>query len=45
MSLNFQTVPLVESGLGKIGDYYVDTAAQKIYGPKNNNGWPDPINY
>ena len=29
----------------KIGDYYVDTAAQKIYGPKNNNGWPDPINY
>ena len=42
-SFNGTTPP--ESGLGKIGDYYVDTAAQKIYGPKNNNGWPDPINY
>ena len=31
--------------LGKSGDYYIDTAAQKMYGPKNINGWPAPVNY
>jgi hypothetical protein len=31
--------------LGKSGDYYIDTAAKKMYGPKNINGWPAPVNY
>ena len=31
--------------LGKSGDYYVDTSENKIYGPKTNSGWPDPVNY
>lgn len=31
--------------LGKVGDYYIDTANQNIYGPKTINGWPRPVNY
>lgn len=31
--------PLV--GDGRIGDFWVDTAAKKLYGPKNAAGWPD----
>ena len=42
-SYNGTTPP--EDGLGKIGDYYVDTDAKQIYGPKNNQGWPTPVNY
>jgi len=33
------------SNLGKSGDYYIDTAAQKMYGPKTSKGWPVPVNY
>jgi len=33
------------SNLGKSGDYYIDTAAQKMYGPKTSKGWPAPVNY
>jgi len=33
------------SNLGKSGDYYIDTAAQKMYGPKTSEGWPPPVNY
>jgi len=38
--------------LGKVGDYYVDTQNQQIYGPKQSanknlgfDGWPSPVNY
>ena len=31
--------------IGKPGDYYVDTQNQQIFGPKNNSGWPTPVNY
>ena len=31
--------------LGKIGDYYVDTVSNHIYGPKTNTGWNTPVNY
>ena len=31
--------PLVTDG--RIGDFWVDTAAKKLYGPKNAAGWPD----
>jgi len=31
--------------LGKSGDYYIDTNGNGIYGPKDNNGWPDVVNY
>lgn len=34
-----------DTTLGKSGDYYIDTANQKIYGPKTSNGWPRPVNY
>jgi len=27
------------SGLGNIGDFYIDTAAEMIYGPKTISGW------
>jgi len=33
------------SNLGKSGDYYIDTAARKMYGPKTNEGWQQPVNY
>jgi len=33
------------SNLGKSGDYYIDTTAQKMYGPKTSEGWPPPVNY
>lgn len=26
---------------GRIGDFWVDTLAKKLYGPKNASGWPD----
>ena len=42
-SYNGTTPP--SNDLGKIGDYYVDTANKKIYGPKINTGWPTPVNY
>ena len=42
-SFNGTTPP--DANLGKIGDYYVDTANNKIYGPKINSGWPTPVNY
>lgn len=28
------------SAIGNVGDYYIDTAASKIYGPKTASGWP-----
>jgi len=31
--------------LGKSGDYYIDKKTNAIYGPKNNNGWPDAVKY
>lgn len=31
--------------MGKSGDYYMDTVSRKMYGPKNIDGWPTPINY
>lgn len=31
--------PLVTDG--RIGDFYVDTVAKKLYGPKSAAGWPD----
>jgi len=34
-----------DNSLGKSGDYYVDTSENKIYGPKTNSGWPDPVNF
>ena len=34
-----------DNSLGKSGDYYVDTNENKIYGPKTNSGWPDPVNF
>ena len=34
-----------KTGLGKSGDYYIDTAAKMMYGPKTNAGWPEPVNY
>tara|TARA_R110000751_G_scaffold294458_1_gene402405 strand:+ start:458 stop:1357 length:900 start_codon:yes stop_codon:yes gene_type:complete len=33
------------SEMGKSGDYYIDTAAKKMYGPKISTGWPEPVNY
>ena len=26
---------------GRIGDFWIDTAARKLYGPKNAGAWPD----
>ena len=34
-----------DNSLGKSGDYYVDTNENKIYGPKTNTDWPDPVNF
>ena len=34
-----------DAELGKSGDYYIDTTGNGIYGPKDNNGWPDVVNY
>lgn len=31
--------PLVTDG--RIGDFWIDTVAKKLYGPKNAGGWPD----
>jgi len=31
--------------LGKPGDYYKDSAAKKLYGPKKSTGWPAGVNY
>jgi vacuolar-type H+-ATPase subunit I/STV1 len=42
-SFNGTTPPEVD--LGKSGDYFIDTAAKKIYGPKTINGWPEGVNY
>jgi hypothetical protein len=28
------------STLGALGNYYIDTAAQTLYGPKTSTGWP-----
>ena len=42
-SYNGTTPP--EPSLGKSGDYFIDTAAKQIYGPKTNTGWPTPVNY
>ena len=42
-SYNGTTPP--DDSLGKSGDYYVDTNENKIYGPKTNTGWPDPVNF
>jgi len=42
-SYNGTTPPL--RVLGKPGDYYIDTAAKKMYGPKTSDGWPSPVNY
>jgi len=28
-----------DSGLGDVGDFYIDTAAWDIYGPKGGGGW------
>ena len=42
-SYNGTTPPL--KGLGKPGDYYIDTAAKKMYGPKKSIGWGTPVNY
>ena len=42
-SFNGTTPP--DPDLGKVGDYYVDTANNKIYGPKTNSGWTRPVNY
>jgi hypothetical protein len=28
------------SSLGAVGDFYLDTAAAKLYGPKTSSGWP-----
>ena len=42
-SYNGQGSP--ENQLGKVGDYYIDTLNQKMYGPKNSSGWPTPVNY
>jgi hypothetical protein len=42
-SYNGTTPP--DPSLGKSGDYFIDTAAKQIYGPKTNTGWPTPVNY
>ena len=34
-----------KADLGKSGDYYIDKKTKAIYGPKNNNGWPDAVKY
>ena len=34
-----------KTDLGKSGDYYIDKKTKAIYGPKNNNGWPDAVKY
>ncbi|MBD9372122.1 hypothetical protein IB238_05690 [Rhizobium sp. ARZ01] len=31
--------PLITDG--RIGDFFIDTVAKKLYGPKNAAGWPD----
>ena len=31
--------------IGQIGDYYIDTQAEKVYGPKAVEGWNTGINY
>jgi len=31
------------SGLGNVGDYYLDTSTGNIYGPKSPTGWGGPI--
>lgn len=30
------------AGVGTVGDFYIDTAANAIYGPKSNSGWGSP---
>jgi len=30
------------SGVGAVGDFYIDTAASNIYGPKTSGGWGSP---
>lgn len=32
-----------DSGLGRDGDFYIDIAKDEFYGPKNNDGWDDPV--
>ena len=39
--LSGQSVPATD--LGAVGEYYFDTVAHKLYGPKKANGWGTPI--
>ena len=39
--LNGTAVP--EASLGALGDFYFDTQNMAIYGPKNANGWGNPM--
>jgi|GEM_PF-6384931 len=32
-----------EATLGKAGDFYFDTGARAMYGPKSEEGWGDPV--
>ena len=37
---------LPDTSIGKLGDYYMDTKDQLIYGPKlSADSWGDPVNY
>ena len=31
------------AGIGRVGDFYIDTVLQRYYGPKDVNGWPAPF--
>jgi hypothetical protein len=35
---------LPSTAVGQQGDYYIDLATSKLYGPKTDQGWGDPLN-
>lgn len=39
--LNGTTAPI--STIGNVGDFYIDTAQNRIYGPKTADGWSIPV--
>jgi hypothetical protein len=34
-----------QNAIGKVGDYFVNTATNDIYGPKTADGWGTPVKY